>query len=527
MRIYGGFAAVLILMVATSLLSVFSLDRFSKDYGVAGAGARLMGTIREIDRNLLLMRQDVAEFYASGQPAFYADARSLRTAIDAAMTDATAQAASLDSHTADIERLKSSFEAYTNALAGMAALRAAQFTLVNVTLEQQGEDGQRRLEATASPAQVSNEAAIAITRRLLARFLEVRLDMGRVLARHDRALAAATAPNIKSLHSILNAFIERAADIVPQGQATAKAIGDFAASLEIADARDQALHDLLSQVLNPAADSLIAQITALVAEMTQAQAALDAITAHVLQTSRSFVTTAGTGGLVLGVLIAWLIGRSIASGVQAITVAMRRLAEGDQGAAIPRPDRRDELGEMSRALQVFKDNAAAALAMARDRVLAEERRASEDDRVRREAERSAMAEAAALVVESIGKGLERLAAGDLTFRVNQDLPAAYEKLRTDLNSAMAELQMLVTSIVANTAELQAGTGDITQAADDLSRRTEQQAASLQQTAAALDQITSTVQKKPLTAQSTRASWSPKPAPMPPCRAKWFARPSPP
>jgi methyl-accepting chemotaxis protein len=107
---------------------------------------------------------------------------------------------------------------------------------------------------------------------------------------------------------------------------------------------------------------------------------------------------------------------------------------------------------------------------------------------------AAAAEAAALVVGSIGMGLERLAGGDLTYRLETVLPAAYEKLRGDLNTAMAQLQDLIKNIVTSTSGIRSGTGEITQAADDLSRRTEQQAATLEQTAAALDQITATVRK---------------------------------
>ncbi len=102
------------------------------------------------------------------------------------------------------------------------------------------------------------------------------------------------------------------------------------------------------------------------------------------------------------------------------------------------------------------------------------------------------AEEAALVVGMIGQGLERLAAGDIMFRLNGALPPAYQKLQTDFNTAASQLQALVDGIVANTAAIRSGTGEITRAADDLSRRTETQAANLEQTAATLDAITTIV-----------------------------------
>ena len=103
-------------------------------------------------------------------------------------------------------------------------------------------------------------------------------------------------------------------------------------------------------------------------------------------------------------------------------------------------------------------------------------------------------QAQAAVVASLATGLEHLAGGDLTFRLQNQFTSGYETLRTNFNTAMGKLQTMVRGIAANTEALRSGTQEIAQAADDLSRRTEQQAATLEQTAAALGEITSTVAK---------------------------------
>jgi len=109
-------------------------------------------------------------------------------------------------------------------------------------------------------------------------------------------------------------------------------------------------------------------------------------------------------------------------------------------------------------------------------------------------EQAIIAEQQAVVADSIGLGLEKLAEGDLQFRLTAPLPPQYEKLRTDFNAAVGQLQETVSAIGRNTQAIRAGSAEISEAADDLSRRTEQQAASLEQTAATLDQITATVRK---------------------------------
>jgi len=57
-----------------------------------------------------------------------------------------------------------------------------------------------------------------------------------------------------------------------------------------------------------------------------------------------------------GLALASWIARTIVPPIRAITEAMTRLAGGDQSAPIPALDRSDEIGEMARALSIFRDN---------------------------------------------------------------------------------------------------------------------------------------------------------------------------
>jgi methyl-accepting chemotaxis protein len=121
-------------------------------------------------------------------------------------------------------------------------------------------------------------------------------------------------------------------------------------------------------------------------------------------------------------------------------------------------------------------------------------KAGEDQLARTEATQAETARQQAKVVDGVAFGLEQLSAGALTFRLNDPFAAEHEKLRSDYNGVMAQLQETMTVIAASTQGIRSGTGEISQASDDLSKRTEQQAASLEETAAALDEITATVRK---------------------------------
>jgi HAMP domain-containing protein len=59
--------------------------------------------------------------------------------------------------------------------------------------------------------------------------------------------------------------------------------------------------------------------------------------------------------VMLGGALAWLIGRGISLPVNAMTTAMTTLAGGDVSVEIPARENTDEIGEMAKAVQVFKD----------------------------------------------------------------------------------------------------------------------------------------------------------------------------
>ena len=207
------------------------------------------------------------------------------------------------------------------------------------------------------------------------------------------------------------------------------------------------------------------------------------------------VTLLAVGSLLaiaLAVVMGALLSAAIAKPVSAMTAAMGKLASGDHSVDVPAQGRKDEVGRMAAAVQHFKEAAMEKIRLEGE--AGETRRAADADRAANEAERAATAAEQSKVVEGLATGLERLAAGALTFRLNETFPPHYEKLRADFNRAMDTLQDTMREVATNATAVRSGAGEITQASDDLSRRTEQQAASLEETAAALDQITATVRK---------------------------------
>jgi methyl-accepting chemotaxis protein len=215
-----------------------------------------------------------------------------------------------------------------------------------------------------------------------------------------------------------------------------------------------------------------------------------------------WTTVAGTSVVSLLSLIGFFVfARSLGGVLAGLTKTMSRLANDDLDALIEGESRTDEVGAMARAVNVFKDNAIRARALEQEANA--QRSQSEEERRRTAEQERVRAEAVAQATSGLADGLKQLAAGNLTFQLNQHFAEEFESLRANFNQAVGQLRETMTSVAESTNSIDNGSREISQSAEDLSRRTEQQAASLEETAAALDQITTNVANSSKRAEEAR------------------------
>ncbi|WP_236735639.1 CHASE3 domain-containing protein, partial [Agrobacterium tumefaciens] len=233
-------------------------------------------------------------------------------------------------------------------------------------------------------------------------------------------------------------------------------------------------------------------IRATVAEMVNIEAGLlkeRAAAAEAAVASGRFTNLAG-GAIMLFIsaLALLLLHHGLVRPVRGMNDAMRILAEGKTDVIVPGHGRKDEVGEMSAAVEIFRQSAITNKMLERDAEAT--RQKAESDRIRLTQEAEAAAQQRLNEATSgLAGGLKRLAAGDLSFQLTEPFSADFEVLRHDLNGAVKQLATTLQSVAQAAGSIDGGSQEISRGADDLSKRTEQQAASLEETAAALDQIT--------------------------------------
>lgn len=201
------------------------------------------------------------------------------------------------------------------------------------------------------------------------------------------------------------------------------------------------------------------------------------------------VVILGAFSAVVAILLAsmYYVNTGISKPINSITSSMTELAKGNVAAEIPFLDRGGEIGAMASAVEVFRQTALGKIES--DRVIEANRSQSEKERMRAEAADRLRVEQMAKATAGLGKGLDHLSRGDLTFQLVEPFAEDFEVLRADFNSAVGQLSQTLRAVAEVSGAIDNGSQEISSSANDLSRRTEQQAASLEETAAALDQIT--------------------------------------
>jgi len=256
-------------------------------------------------------------------------------------------------------------------------------------------------------------------------------------------------------------------------------------------------------------------------------------------TQRPLLITVTIAAIGVSVLLAlYIVIATLTRPITRITGVMNTLAEGNTGVDVTGNERRDEIGEMAKAVQVFKDNMIAREKAEAD--IAEQRRIAEQQRSERAAREKAAGEEIAALVNKVAQGeldgriseagkdgfflstsqeLNRLAStlqtmagemadvmgamagGDLTKQVRGEYHGVFGQLKGSANTMAARLRDFAMSLTKTAQSVKSAANEISGGSQDLAQRTESQAASIEETAASMHEITTTVRQNADNAQA--------------------------
>jgi methyl-accepting chemotaxis protein len=495
-RLYSGFGALVLFSLMVALFGIWQLSGIQSQVGKMNGLSTNSNRALQISAQLQGIRHAILHYSVDADDASFKDSadREAKT-IDllqaaAKVTLSQERIKIYNDLQANIGQLGAKREVLGDAVKKMTGAR----TILSSVGDELAADVTKLVEVSRSADTASTSLRAGMS-DLNADILLVRVANWQFLATRDPAGIATFKTNLDKARQQIESLekMDLPESMRPLEQSTKTALDKYATAFETTSTNLLKGDDIYNNdILKLDVDSL-RKISTAEASLTQD---FDTTTKETDDTiSGTIALQAAITGLIvlLGGLFAFLIARGISRPIQGMTQAMTTLAAGNLQVEVPALDKKDEIGEMAKAVLVFRD---AAVENARlEREAAEHRAQAEHERARNEqAQREAIEQERAIVADSIGVGLNKLAAKDLTYRMSSDIPEAYRKLQSDFNAAIAQLETALRCVTDSTSAIHAGTEEISTAADDLSRRTEQQAASLEQTAAALEEITTTVKK---------------------------------
>ncbi len=261
----------------------------------------------------------------------------------------------------------------------------------------------------------------------------------------------------------------------------------------------------------------------------------DAMVAGAL-TARNIMIAVSVVALLAALVGAAWLASFFAKPITAISGIMRRIANRELDAKVPFIGRKDEIGGMAEAVDIFRQNAlrmdklteeeaaSQARALRRAEVMQSfqtefdsvvdaglrgdfsarvKSRFGDEDIARLAANINALMDSIGQGLAEAGEVLSAMANTNLTRRMEGQYQGAFAQLRDDTNAVADSLVSIVRRIRSTSGELRVATGEILSGANDLSERTTRQAATVEETSAAMEQLANTVSENSRRAEAAR------------------------
>ncbi len=358
-RIYSGFAIMLFIILSLGTMCLVVVNYFNRMQELSVREVRNVSSIQDIERNIGVLRGQVFVYLTNGTAndlklanALIVDIKAQFDVLATTLTDQDFRAALTDlqsqlSHYVDQfkasvdyrERRDWLVETGTQSNADAAAFGLAP--LVKNALA----GGQFELAAHLSQAQQELWAA--------------QVDNGKFEVSGARTDAESVKPHLSHFHQSMAAALAHS----DAGPIQAKLSRITKLGLDY----DQGFGTLIPIIMDykalatdtlPAlADRFIQASSDLSSRMRQRLKDIQDEVDQTVRTMMELVVGVSLVSLVLGGLIAWIIARGLIRPIVGMTTAMTALAEGDLTVAVPALKNRDEVGDMARAMEVFRDHA--------------------------------------------------------------------------------------------------------------------------------------------------------------------------
>ncbi|WP_052657413.1 methyl-accepting chemotaxis protein [Thalassospira sp. HJ] len=457
-KILAGFAVVLAILIAALGFAYFTFVAVSHDVDEYALYVEEASLIGEIETQFLRFNSHAREFANTAHPE---DAEAVFTyakQLELMLKDAQSQFVA-EEHRQRIEHIAHELDVYLASFTAAKSLSDEYHSLILDRLEPDGIKIVADLDKLVTHAQNTGDMEL-LKRAVAARehALLARLYANILIGRQDDSFGVKSADEFAKLETALTRIGDQplSGDLSAVLEDAKELFADYRQVFDKVRADELEIVATVHGTMREASEGIIADAESLKHELVVAEHnVFEKVVAEIILAENE-ILIASISGAVLGMILAWVMGDRLSRPIVAITGIMRKLADHDLTVDIPGQTRKDEIGQMAKAVQVFKTNA-----LRNDELEAEAR--AQEARTK-EQQRLFMNQTADSFTTSVGSIIEAVAAAAVELQatatgMSQIANAASEQT-TAVASASEQASGNVDSVASATEELNSSIEEI-------------------------------------------------------------------
>jgi methyl-accepting chemotaxis protein len=412
-KAYGGFGAVVALIVVISGVAAASLSGVATDFGRYLRLSHDIGAGADLQSAALRVQSNVRQFMITGDITNVIEGRAQVTKAGEAMKVLAGDLVNDEDMTESLNALQAGIGKYSEAFEKLIEIQLKRNELMEDALNRIGAKVERDLSTFERTAHEKGQNDLAgATAEALNSFLVSAWGIQKTVIEASEATSLRSKNEGASAAKQVAAIAEKlSGDDKKRFEATVQDITSYNTSIkqieELVANRDRIMQGTVERFDT----DVLARIDKVVTQLRDNQQELADSATHNAGMALKLTLGFALVATVIGSLLAVTMGTGIARPVKAMTTAMRKLANGDAETEIPARNHGAEIGAMAEAVQVFKDNLIRNAALAKE---AEEQRAEQERLTKESALRAEQRAERARQIEARAKQFEERVGGMLT-----------------------------------------------------------------------------------------------------------------
>jgi methyl-accepting chemotaxis protein len=353
-----GFAVTLAISAVSMGFAYMGFERVSSGVASYRSSVTEADLARNIDRELISYRSLARYFVQTGKEE---DAKAALVA-EASLKDAIAQSMKGTTNPTRLDqvtKLEREFLAFTKIFAEIVKVKDESALIAKNQLTRSGTAFRFKVDDLPGSADDSQLQAVQFGARKVAdQFQAVTALVSTFVINSDQVVAASAQARLKFVENTLTVIPNTEEKLIQALKEISALLNEYRQSLAKLIENSKRIDELTTEMTESAADINKASI-AMKSDLLADQKRFEEESRATVGETEQLILMLAAGGLLLGVVWAFLLGAGISRPMTAMCSAMRELAAGKFDVVLPGLGRRDELGEMASAVEEFKVQAVA------------------------------------------------------------------------------------------------------------------------------------------------------------------------